>query len=93
MSEQETSDDIAEDTSALLHRITHPIVCAKCSEEVLQGLSNGLSMQDYAALDIGFTDVGIQVWCRRHNINVCHVDFQGNRLPADFRCFEIEPTQ
>ncbi|MEO1065831.1 MAG: hypothetical protein AAFW47_00490 [Pseudomonadota bacterium] len=81
------------DTSALKYNLTHPIVCAKCSEEVLQGRSGGLSMREYAQVDVGFTGIGIQVWCRRHNCNIVHVDFQGNRLPADFRCLEIPKKQ
>ena len=35
------------------------------------------SLQDYAAMDIGFTDFGVQVWCRRHKANIVHIDFQG----------------
>ena len=81
------------DTTALKYSLTHPIVCAKCSEDVLQGRSNGLSMREYAAVDVGFTAIGVQVWCRRHNINVVHIDFQGNRLPADFRCLEMPEAE
>lgn len=80
------------DTSGLTYNLTHPIVCAKCSDDVLQGRSGGLAMREYAMLDIGFTPIGIQVWCRRHNCNVVHIDFEGNRLPADFRCIEPTPT-
>ena len=46
------------------------------------------SMRHYSALDVGFTDRGLQVWCRRHQLNVVHVDFAGQALEADFRCLE-----
>jgi hypothetical protein len=45
-------------------------------------------LQDYTKLDVGFTNTGIQVWCRRHDANVVHVDFEGRELRADFRCLE-----
>ena len=46
------------------------------------------SLQEYSMLDGGVTDIGLQVWCRRHDVNVVHIDFDGNRLEADFRCLE-----
>lgn len=51
--------------------------CAKCIEE------NSISAQDYARLSVGFTPLGIQLWCNRHNCNVAHIDFQGARHPAN----------
>ena len=76
-------------TIALLqNRITQHVVCAKCEAEYLGGSTDSRSLQDYAKLDIGFTNIGIQVWCRRHNTNVVHVDFEGQKLKADFRCLE-----
>lgn len=33
-------------------------------------------------LDVGWTKEGIQVWCRRCDINVLHMDFQGQKHPA-----------
>ena len=76
-------------TIALLqNRITQHVVCAKCEEEYLCGLTDSSSLQDYTKLDVGFTCIGIQVWCRRHHANVVHVDFEGQKLKADFRCLE-----
>jgi hypothetical protein len=40
-------------------------------------------------MDVGFTDWGVQVWCRRHKVNVVHIDFQGQKIPADFRRLEV----
>ena len=72
----------------LAHAITHPLVCARCAEEVANGQTDAGSMRHYSALDVGFTDRGLQVWCRRHQLNVVHVDFAGQALEADFRCLE-----
>lgn len=76
------------DLASLFRRIERPIVCSRCADEVAEGRAGAVSMQDYARLDVGFSPVGLQVWCRRHDINVLHLDFQGHRLPADFRCIE-----
>ncbi|MEL0071646.1 MAG: hypothetical protein VW981_02090 [Rhodobiaceae bacterium] len=72
---------------ALSLSITGYIACSKCADEVGQS-DPPASLQDYARLDAGFTDYGLQIWCRRHQVNVVHIDFQGNRLPADFRRLE-----
>ena len=45
-------------------------------------------MRDYGRLEAGFTDRGLQVWCVRHDLNVVHIDFKGERPEADFRCLE-----
>ena len=74
--------------SLLQNQITQHVICAKCEEEFLNGLTDSSSFQDYTKLDVGFTDTGMQVWCRRHDANVVHVDFEGRELRADFRCLE-----
>ena len=33
--------------------------------------------------------LGLQVWCRRHDGNVAHIDFEGNTLQTDFRCLVV----
>jgi len=72
----------------LLNNIKEPVVCSKCFEEMSKGYSDAASLQDYARLDVGFTDQGLQVWCRRHELNVVHIDFDGMMPEADFRCLE-----
>ena len=72
----------------LLNNIKEPVVCSKCFEEMSKGYSDAASLQDYALLDVGFTDQGLQVWCRRHELNVVHIDFDGMMPEADFRCLE-----
>ena len=72
---------------ALSLSITQYVVCSKCADELAE-LSSPQSLQDYASMDVGFTDYGIQVWCRRHKANIVHIDFQGAKLAADFRRLE-----
>lgn len=72
----------------LLFSITEPVVCTKCSDEFASGTTSSPSLRDYVATDVGFTEKGLQVWCRRHETNVVHIDFDGKRPQADFRSLE-----
>ena len=72
----------------LVNNIKEPVVCETCFKEY-QNLQNpDITLRDYVKVDVGFTQIGIQVWCQRHEKNICHIDFRGNRPPADFRCLE-----
>lgn len=53
--------------------------CGKC----LDRLPPGKSPQQWAKLEVGATDRGVQVWCKRHQINVIHIDFEGVQHAAD----------
>jgi len=53
--------------------------CGKCIEEI----PDGLSAQEWQQLEIGYTAKGLQIWCRRHDCNVCNIDFEGQTHPAD----------
>lgn len=53
--------------------------CGQCLEE----LPNGTSPRDWAQLSVGWTRAGLQVWCKRHECNVMHVDFEGAMHPAN----------
>lgn len=53
--------------------------CAEC----LNIRPDGVSAREWARLEVGFTVLGLQVWCKRHEINVVHIDFQGQRHPAN----------
>lgn len=53
--------------------------CGKCLNE----LPKGISAREYSQLEVGYTKLGFQVWCRRHECNVMHVDFQGQTHPAN----------
>ena len=72
----------------LQNGIEQNIICSKCETEFLLGSTDSRSLQDYSRLDIGFTSIGVQVWCRRHDVNVVHIDFAGHKPTADFRCIE-----
>lgn len=53
--------------------------CARCIDRK----PDFLSPREYANLEVGFTQLGLQVWCNRCECNVVHIDFQGNRHPAN----------
>lgn len=53
--------------------------CAKCIEEK----PNNVSPREWAQLEVGWTKLGLQVWCRRHERNVVHIDFEGQKHPAN----------
>lgn len=42
-----------------------------------------VSPREYAQLEIGMTDVGLQVWCKRHECNVANIDFEGAQHPTN----------
>ena len=53
--------------------------CKKCLDE----LPGDQSPRDYAAIEAGWTKLGLQLWCKRHEKNIIHVDFEGQRHPAN----------
>ena len=53
--------------------------CGRCLAEK----PGDVSPQEWGQLEAGWTPVGLQVWCKRHGVNVIHVDFEGHRHPAD----------
>lgn len=53
--------------------------CGECLYEK----PKGISAREFAQLELGWTEIGLQVWCKRHEINVMHVDFQGQKHPAN----------
>lgn len=34
-------------------------------------------------LEVGWTPRGLQVWCRVHDCNIVHIDFEGRTHPAN----------
>jgi hypothetical protein len=72
----------------LQNGIEQNVICSKCESEFRLGSADSRSLQDYSRLDIGFTRIGVQVLCRRHDANVVHIDFVGQKPTADFRCIE-----
>jgi hypothetical protein len=47
-----------------------------------------ISPRDWAATEAGFTPQGIQIWCKRHEINIMHMDFEGQKHPANASALE-----
>lgn len=54
------------------------IHCTQCYEEI----PDGDSPIEYQDIEVGWTVKGIQIWCRRHDKNIMHIDFEGNTHPA-----------
>ena len=52
--------------------------CARCLDE----LPEGQSPREWGQLEVGWTSIGLQVWCKRHECNVVHMDFEGHKHPA-----------
>ena len=52
--------------------------CKVCGETI----HPGMSPSEYQDIEVGWTDKGLQVWCKRHDINIVHIDFEGHRHPA-----------
>lgn len=61
--------------------------CTQCVDEVnrarVPGSVGRISHREYARLSVSFTDFGLQVWCERHHCNVVHIDFEGQKHPAN----------
>lgn len=53
--------------------------CRLCMES----LPKGMSPQQWCDNEVGYTELGLQVWCKRHQVNVIHVDFEGHKFPAN----------
>ncbi len=66
-------------TVAATLQIKTSLYCGKCLEETpLQS-----TPREYARLNVGLTKQGLQIWCTRHEVNVCHVDFEGVNHPMN----------
>lgn len=69
-------------------RLASPVATDNCIEtffhcrQCMAELPEGVSPREWAQLEVGFTVLGFQVWCKRHEINVVHMDFQTQKHPA-----------
>jgi len=70
--------DLKREATAASQIIT-PIHCPSC----MSTRPAGVTATQWALLDVGFTERGLQIWCRRHDVNVAHVDFEGHRHPVE----------
>lgn len=75
------------------NQITQYLHCKLCVDEVLaivKRTGQAQSPGTYQRLEVGFTPLGIQIWCRRHSVNIAHIDFEGAQHPANLA--QAEPT-
>jgi len=42
-----------------------------------------LSEKVRADIEVGWTPEGLQVWCRNHDCNIIHIDFEGQVHPSN----------
>jgi hypothetical protein len=64
--------------------------CAKCFEEK-PGMR---SMEEWARLSVARHAHGIQIWCNRHDFNVCIIAFEwGDPMPACQGCEFCTPSK
>jgi len=58
--------------------------CSLCVQEWKRTIfSTPTSPAECQSLEVGWTDQGLQVWCREHDCNVVHIDFEGQKHPAN----------
>jgi hypothetical protein len=69
--------------------------CTLCLEEFKAGHPDtiGVSPKEYSRQQAAWTRCGLQVWCTRHDVNIVHVDFEGQRHPANTTRFAGEEEQ
>ena len=61
------------------HKIIYYLHCELCIREK----PDDKSPREWQSIEAGWTETGFQVWCKRHNCNIVHVDFQGQQHPAN----------
>lgn len=52
--------------------------CRRCVEDI----PKNVSPRNWSMVEAGWTVLGFQVWCRRHEMNIIHVSFEGQKHPA-----------
>jgi hypothetical protein len=50
--------------------------CKQCIEEK----PPELSPREWVRIEAGWTKKGLQVWCVRHELNIIHIDFMGQKV-------------
>ena len=61
------------------NEINNFLHCALCISE----LPADESLQSYTRYEVGYTEIGLQIWCKRHNCNIIHLDFAGQKFYAN----------
>ena len=52
--------------------------CKLCLDDI----PHGISPKEHASISVGWTIHGFQAWCNRHEANILHVDFEGQKHKA-----------
>jgi len=55
------------------------LYCAHC----IKDKPNGISPRQWVSLEVGWTKQGLQIRCRRCDLNIIHIDFEGHKHPAN----------
>jgi hypothetical protein len=65
--------------------ITAYLRCSQCDDDIFRRSSSTIvpSPREYGRMECGFTRDGFQVWCLRHDINIIHIDFDGEDVTVD----------
>ena len=50
--------------------------CRNC----IENLPKGISPRDWAEIECGWTPHGFQVWCKRCEKNIMHIDLKGQKV-------------
>ena len=61
----------------------HCGLCLKELQDIVARTGQAQSPRTYTRFEVGWTKLGLQVWCRRHEVNVLHMDFEGTKHPAN----------
>lgn len=69
---EERTIPVTNEISAFFH-------CIHC----LKTKPNGISPRAWVSIEAGWTPLGFQVWCKRCEMNVIHMDFEGQKHPAN----------
>ena len=58
--------------------------CGLCLTEWKSGEAGETSPRDYAQQQGSWTKLGFQLWCSRHDVNILHVDFNGQKMRGHY---------
>lgn len=61
----------------------HCTLCIREVEDIVRRTGLAQNPATYQRLEVGYTRIGVQVWCRRHEINVINFNFEGRDVPRN----------
>ena len=64
------------------------IHCGMCLKEEIP---EGESPQSRQRIEAGWTELGLQIWCNRHDVNIVHINFEGKEHPANTNMVKKKP--